>query len=210
MNTYKHITKMANEATATAATSATSMSTTMSASKTTKTTSKTTKTFRYKFSEDILPYMKDFSKIHQHDDRVTFKESWDDWYNENIEIIEREERRLTSIGFTGDIKDKMYKSMRYYYRKKSNKKTEPMVRRIYTRLSKEIITVFDEFIQEHSRESDFKPSKSFKECVENNYYVFEKETERLREAHDMEQPDIMSKFKKTFNNRYYLYSKKST
>ena len=174
------------------------------------TTMAKTKTYRFKFSEEILPYMKDFSKIHQHDDRVTFKESWNEWYKENSEMIGREYLRLTTMGFAGDIKDKMYKSMRYYYRKKSNKKTEPMVRRIYTRLSKEIIKVFDEFIQENSNKTDFKPSKSFKECVENNYYVFEKETERLREQHDMEQSDIMSKFKKTFNNRYYLFSKKST
>lgn len=35
--------------------------------------------FRHKFSPDIIVELFRFAKIHQYEDRDTFKESWADW-----------------------------------------------------------------------------------------------------------------------------------
>ena len=75
--------------------------------------------YRYKFDELFLEDLISFAKIHQFDDRKTFKEEWKLWCESNEEFIEREENRLVSLGYKGDCKDKMFKSSRYYFRKKS-------------------------------------------------------------------------------------------
>lgn len=170
-----------------------------------------TKVFRFKYSSDILPYMIDFSNIHKLDDRVTYKEAWAEWCSTHTDMISREYRRQCDLGFDQDLDvllTKMYNSVRYYYSKKSNKVVEPKKRRKYVRINKDIIKMFDTFIQENASTEGFKPSSAFKECMEVNYYDFENEKENLRTNYEMEDMEIMTKLKKTFNNRYYLFSKK--
>ena len=74
--------------------------------------------FRYKFSEPVVEDLHNFAKIHQYDDRVSYNEAWIQWTEENKELISRESERLKSLDYDGDIVDKMFKSARYYYRKK--------------------------------------------------------------------------------------------
>ena len=78
--------------------------------------------YRYKFADDVCAELDRFSKVHQYDDRVTFKEAWTEWTNDSEDLISAEVRRLTNLGYEGDVVDKMYKSARYYYRKKSTVK----------------------------------------------------------------------------------------
>jgi hypothetical protein len=65
--------------------------------------------------------LSEFSKVHQFDDRHTYKKEWMKWsQRENIaEAIEIEKRRLEENGYNGDIDDKMFKAGRYYFRKKN-------------------------------------------------------------------------------------------
>lgn len=81
----------------------------------------TVKTFRFEFSKDFIGELSRFSKVHQFDERRAYKESWQRWkMNPEIEdVIAREMRRLEESGYKGDIEDKMFKSGRYYFRKKS-------------------------------------------------------------------------------------------
>ena len=78
--------------------------------------------YRYKFTEDFTSELFKFSKIHQYDHRKDFKEAWNVWFEENNEIVNDEIRRLTNLGYDGDVQDKMFKSARYYFRKKALKK----------------------------------------------------------------------------------------
>lgn len=78
--------------------------------------------YRYKFSERINELLFTFSKIHQYDDRKTFKEAWDFWSEDNKEILDFEIERLKQLNYEGDIINKMFKSSRYYFRKKNNRK----------------------------------------------------------------------------------------
>ena len=84
---------------------------------------KPTKTFRFEFSKGFIDELSRFSKVHQFDERRTYKEAWQKWKsNPEIDhIITIEVRRLEESGYVGDIEDKMFKSGRYYFRKKTLK-----------------------------------------------------------------------------------------
>ena len=85
---------------------------------------KTKKTFRFEFESDIMELIERFAIVHQYDERKMYKEQWNSWYNENKEQMEREIERMNDIGYVGDVKDKMFKAGRYYFRKKNIKNKE--------------------------------------------------------------------------------------
>lgn len=91
-----------------------------------KAAGKTTKTFRFEFSKNFIDELSRFSKVHQFDERRTYKEAWQKWKsNPEIDnIMSFEIRRLEESGYSGDIEDKMFKSGRYYFRKKTLKVAE--------------------------------------------------------------------------------------
>lgn len=78
------------------------------------------KTFRFEFGKEFIGELSRFSKVHQFDERRTYKEEWQKWkmVPEIDEVITKEIRRLEESGYKGDIEDKMFKSGRYYFRKK--------------------------------------------------------------------------------------------
>lgn len=78
------------------------------------------KTYRHEFGKEFMVRLSAFSKVHQYDDRHTYKSEWVKWtkQEEITEAIDAEKRRLSENGYTGDIDDKMFKAGRYYFRKK--------------------------------------------------------------------------------------------
>jgi hypothetical protein len=133
------------------------------------------KTYRHEFSKEFMAELSRFSKVHQYDDRQTYKSEWQKWTSqaEIAEAMEVERRRLQENGYTGDIDDKMFKAGRYYFRKKTstvaadqttttvtttinnNIATDPpspaapapAQRRTYITMSKQCIRLMDEHIQ---------------------------------------------------------------
>ena len=79
------------------------------------------KTYRHEFSKEFMAAVSRFSKVHQFDDRHTYKSEWTKWaQQDNIaQAMEMEKRRLEENGYKGDIEDKMFKAGRYYFRKKT-------------------------------------------------------------------------------------------
>jgi len=155
--------------------------------------------FRYKFDNNVNEDMNCFAKLHEYDDRKTFKEAWEKWTNENMSIIMRETQRLNELGYKGNIIDKMYKSVRYYYRKKSNHKTEPKKRKKYISVDKELLEVMDEHIKKLINVS---PAERFDDFCKNNTEIIMTEIKRLLE-NDMSSNDIKNKIKKTYKNRHF-------
>ena len=98
--------------------------------------------FRFKFDEKMVENLYNFSKVHQNIDRQSYKEAWEKWVQENREEIDRESERLKSIGYTGDVVTKMYKSARYYFRTKSVVKEQPKERRKYVAANTDIIVFY--------------------------------------------------------------------
>ena len=106
-------------------------------------------TNRYKFTEKIIDLLSDFAKMHQHEGSKEYKESWQNWIadSEINRELEEEKSRLIKEGMVGDVIDKLYKSSRYYYRKKINKNEErPKERKKYEGLTKEILHKMDAHI----------------------------------------------------------------
>jgi hypothetical protein len=79
------------------------------------------KTYRFEFSKSFINELSRFSKVHQYDERHTYKKEWSTWKSDSgiAEIMEMEKRRLEENGYIGNIEDKMFKSGRYYFRKKT-------------------------------------------------------------------------------------------
>ncbi len=131
------------------------------------------KTYRHEFSKEFMAELSRFSKVHQYDDRQTYKSEWQKWTSqaEIAEAMEVERRRLQENGYTGDIDDKMFKAGRYYFRKKTStvvadqtittgtttinnniatdppSPAAPAQRRTYITMSKQCIRLMDQHIQ---------------------------------------------------------------
>jgi len=158
---------------------------------------------RYKFTQLFMDELYKFSKVHQYDERKLFKESWTIWIEESHELIKNEEDRMKKLGYEGDVLDKMFKSARYYFRKKSNIKPEPKERRKYVSLNKEILEEMDKDILSGLSNKKYKPSEGFDDFCEKNTEILKIEIETLLEK-NIESDDIMLKIKKTYKNRYFM------
>ena len=165
------------------------------------------KTYRYKFSEGFLEHLKEFTRIHKFDEAKVFKENFEEWKKENMEIVQREHTYMRNIGYEGDVISKMYKSARYYFKNKSNEKTKPKKRRQYIGIDVILKDKMDEFINSkmNSNQDCPKPADAFTEFIENenNKIILSSEKQRLV-SFGLSENDVDKKFKKTFKNRYFL------
>ena len=71
--------------------------------------------FRFKFHPDINAMLQRFAGVHHGDDLEEFKDSWETLLARYLTAIDIEIQRLQEIGFTGDVENKMFVSVRYYY-----------------------------------------------------------------------------------------------
>jgi len=154
--------------------------------------------YRYNFSEDFANELYEFAKVHQYDERHTFKEEWEEWLAENEDIVQEETDRLEGIGYEGDIQDKMFKSARYYFRKKSTVKKAPAERRDYVTLDKGFLETMDRHIVSYK---DVKPAISFDTFMQAHEANIQRIVLLLESEHNLE--DSMQKIKKTYKNRYF-------
>jgi hypothetical protein len=159
--------------------------------------------YRYKFTNEFMNELYNFSKIHQYDHRKDFKESWKTWVDEKSLIISKEIERLTELGYSGDILEKMFTSARYYFRKKRTEKTEPKQRCSYIGVQKELLEAMDIHINEN-RSKEFKPSNGFDNFCKNNINLLKQEIDRLVSCNIKNVEDIRKKIKKTYKNRYFV------
>lgn len=142
--------------------------------------------FRFNFHDDVTQELYSFSKINQYLERADYKEKWEEWIEEKSAMIQEETRRLESLGYKGNVIEKMFKSARYYFRSKTAP-NEPKQRRKYVTIDKDFLRKIDNFIEEEMQKPDFTPKKSF---------------ETFCEGGDFEQ------YKKVFKNRYFVLAKK--
>ena len=159
--------------------------------------------YRYKFTPNFMEDLYKFSKVHQYDDRKSFKEAWEVWIKKENELITDEITRLDKLGYVGNILDKMFKSARYYFRKKSTTKPDPKERRKYVGVHKDLLDAMDLQISSSRNTQDFKPSDGFASFCKNNTDELKNEIGRLLE-NDLDSNDIMNKIKKTYKNRYFM------
>jgi Fe-S cluster biosynthesis and repair protein YggX len=160
-----------------------------------------TNIYRFKFTDEFTNELSVFSKIHQYDERKVFKEAWNTWVEENTELVDTEVRRLTNLNYDGDVLEKMFKSARYYFRKKSAEKKEPQQRRTYIGVQKELLDAMDAYISKNIVD---KPSDGFEDFCKSNQTVIHDEINNLIQNDVTDVDEIHDKIKKTFKNRYFM------
>jgi hypothetical protein len=164
--------------------------------------------YRFKFTDEFTNELHNFSKIHQYDHRKDFKEAWNIWLEEQEEIVGLEVRRLTRLGYDGDILEKMFKSARYYFRKKGVQKKEPAKRRVYQGAQKELLDAMDDHITSNINDHDYKPSEGFDHFCKEHLDVVKEEVSHLCKNGFTDPQEIKTKIKKTYKNRYFLFISK--
>jgi len=160
--------------------------------------------YRYKFSSDFIIEMSNFAKIHQYDHRKVFKEAWDVWLEENDELISNEIVLLTDLGYHGNILIKMFKSARYYFRKKSTEKKELTKRCAYIGVKKELLSAMDQHVSSSINQPDYKPSDGFEEFCKNHIDLLKEQVNNFCKNGFSNHVEIKKKIKKTYKNRYFL------
>jgi hypothetical protein len=165
--------------------------------------------YRFKFTEVFMEQLYNFSKIHQYDERKDFKEAWQTWTEENETIIDEEMRRLLNLGYDGDVLDKMFKSARYYFRKKSAEKKEPKQRRQYISVNRELLNAMDKHIEENIYNTDYQPKTGFIKFCNDNEKILKETISKIFEQGIKESQIIEDKIKKTYKNRYFMLTNKS-
>ena len=164
--------------------------------------------YRYKFTEDFMQDLFTFAKVHQYDHRKDFKEAWVAWIDTNENTVNEEVNRLTRLGYDGDILDKMFKSARYYFRKKSTEKKAPEPRRDYVSVRKELLEAIDAHINKSISGANYKPSDGFDNFCNNNLELIRDEISHLTKSGLTDSDEIKQKIKKTYKNRYFLVIRK--
>jgi hypothetical protein len=162
-------------------------------------------TFRFNFSEEFNKELEYFSKLHENDDRADFKKCWTEWMNDNEKNIDNEKRRLKCLGYDGNVDDKMYTSVRYYFRKKYQK--EKKTRSIRVKINKEILQLMDEHINKNKLIVGYTPQTGYYDfCKENDDMIKREMLNLLQQIEDAD--NIKTKVKKTYKNRFYLLCRK--
>ena len=160
--------------------------------------------YRYKFTEEFMVSLYEFSKIHQYDERKDFKEAWKIWTEENEYIINDETIRLNNLGYNGNVIEKMFKSARYYFRKKSNEKKQPKKRRQYISVTRELLDAMDSHIQQNIFNKDYQPKTGFISFCKANETMLIETLTRMLEQGITDSELIEAKIKKTYKNRYFM------
>lgn len=159
----------------------------------------TIQTFRHDFGEKFMEELNQFAIIHKYDDRKVFKQAWSEWTNQDcirIQIVQEVEQ-LKNSGYKGDVLDKMFKSARYYFRKKvANVEEAP--RKKYISLSPLFLEQIDIYISERLSSSPADLYCDF--CQNKKELIFE----QIKQLIDLTSEEICIKLKKTFKNRFYV------
>ena len=163
--------------------------------------------FRYKFDEAIINLINVFSSSHKDVDTIQFREDWNAFIKDNDSAINREKFRLIHLGYTGNIDAKMYKSARYYFKNKKEKK-EAKKRRKYVTLDKTFLADMDRHILLVAFRQDLKPVHAYNNFVSDSIYSrkIDMVIQNLLDD-NWDEPAAECKLKKTYKNRYYIQQK---
>ena len=176
--------------------------------------------FRFNFSDSVLEKLNQFSKMNKSYDRRAFKEAWKEWLTENESSVLEETQRLTTLGYEGDVTEKMYVSVRYYFRKKGQKKkqldnnidfipeSDPTTKSKNIPTNRLLLDAMNKHILQHCHDPNYRPANGFESFCRDNIEICKEEVKRLTNEYKItSKQSIQEKIKKTYKNRYYIIKK---
>lgn len=183
---------------------------------------------RFDFTNEMTTKLDDFARIHRFDDRHTFKDAWKSWTTDTdiAPLIVQEIDYFTNLGFKGDVLDKMFKSARYYYRKKMNKQLlddqeddlthlEKQFKYVAFRSSflKQIDTDITEQLNNEVEQSNpanqsivisLSQTDAYNQFCETHKPEIYEEFIAMKTKYGTIPSNISAKLKKTYKNRFYM------
>ena len=166
--------------------------------------------FRFKFSNELMSEISYFSKLHSHDDRKTYQEEWKKWFETNdiLELVNSELERLSRLGYENptidNINNKMYRSSRFYFRKKSSvEKVRAKCIRSLHNVSKNFIENIQKFIENEKLSQGFSPKIGYEKFISEHSEMYNSEIENLVLNGGYLKDDAIIKIKKTYKNKHY-------
>jgi len=168
-----------------------------------------TTTYRFKFSKPTQDALVSFSDTHRLDDIPTFRRAWKNWVDAHSELIEREKNDLEKRGYTKSTIEKMYRSVRYYFKSKSTSKKEPKKRAVYRPLNRALLEDMTRHVREVAMSEKYKPAHAYNNFYANDRYNnnLKQEKERIQTEWGLTELEVEEKVKKTYKNRFYLVQK---
>ena len=166
-------------------------------------------TFRFNFSEEFNKELGYFSKLHKHEDRIDFKEHWKEWIEDNEDLINEEKKRLTNLGYEGNIENKMYTSVRYYFRKKQSRPEQKEREKERERIvvSKELLQQIEQHIKSNNFNENYTPQIAYEDFC-NQYPELIDTAVESEELNMYDDKFLQNKIKKTYKNKFYVIIRK--
>ena len=165
------------------------------------------RTLRFNISPEMTEKLQDFHNINKELGKKEYKKQWSTFTQDNSDIIAQEQRTLMNAGFTGDINQKLFTSVKYYLSKKSNEKTDPKERRTYVHIDKPILEAMNDHIVTNKDNDGYTPAIGYSSFCENYEQELIIEKNRLKMVSELTDKEIEFKIKKTYKNRYFILCK---
>ena len=166
-------------------------------------------TFHYNASGECASILSDFAQTHRDLKSNQFKFAWEQWISlpEISKVLSNESTRLIESGYVGKPLDKMYFSVRYYYRKKAlktnrlssavneykpRKQYEQADSIILEEITNHILNIIFEQESSGQMRGNISPANAFASYMST------------REMNDVD----VARIKKIYKNRFFLLRKK--
>ena len=177
------------------------------------------KKYRHDFSETCKIQLAKFAEANKKLHRKKYKELWNEWVIDNKNMVELECNKLKENGFEGDALDKMYKSVRYYHRKKDKmKKQETMSqeKRTYIRLSVELQKCMENHITEmimsnttdDNGEISLTHGYAFHNFIKRNTDFLLRELVEIKRRDGFLEENMSKKLQKRYRDKFYTQRSK--
>jgi hypothetical protein len=156
--------------------------------------------------------IQEFSKTHQ-TNKKDFETEWIKWVNHNRILYETEKQRLIEIGCKGDLDDKLFKSARYYYRKKNTEKQQKSKRKNYEGFTKNIREMMKQHIftiisYSETNKENISPMTAYDNfCKTQTNRIYKEIQSFLRQTYlpnkKIDPYQFAIQFRKSYKNHFY-------
>ena len=162
---------------------------------------------RFNISPEMTVKLQEFHEKNKELGKKEYKKQWGSFIEDNNDAVAQQERTLLNAGFTGDVNQKLFTSVKYYLSKKSDEKSDPKERRTYVHIDKPILEAMNDHIVVNKETDGYTPAIGYTEFCQQYEQELIIEKNRLKMVSELTDKEIEFKIKKTYKNRYFILCK---